>query len=176
MSKRLFIDYSRCIGCETCEMVCKFTHGLPRIHMTRTRGGVMMPLYCQHCDKPQCQRVCTLNAISRDPEGAVILDPYICAECSHKECLVACPFGGIFCTSDQDMPVIKCDICADRRAEGLAPACVEMCPCEAIMFVDREDVPKLQTPQAAEAFKRVIQHIKPPPGLQILDKRKKADT
>lgn len=166
MSKRLFIDYSKCIGCETCEMVCKFTHGQPRIHMTRSRGGVMMPLYCQHCDNPQCQRVCNLGALTRDEEGAMILDQRICAECNHKECLVACPFGSIFCAGDLDLPVIKCDMCAERRKQGLWPACVEMCPCEAILYVERDKVSDYQTPEAAAAFKRVMQHIKPPPGLK----------
>ena len=165
MPKRLFIDYSKCIGCETCEMVCRFTHTQPRINMTRTKGGVMMPLYCQHCDNPQCMRVCTRDALRRDAEGALILDQQRCVECDHKECLTACPFGSIFCSGDHDLPVVKCDMCAERRAKGLEPACVDMCPCGAIRMVEREEIPALQTPEAAEAFKRVMQHVKPPAGL-----------
>lgn len=178
MSKRLFIDYSKCIGCETCEMVCKFNHGQPRIHMTRSKAGVMMPLYCQHCDNPQCQRVCTKGAITRDLDGALCLDRSACADCEHKECLQFCPFGSIFCTGDLELPVVKCDMCAERREQGLGPACVEMCPCQAILYVDRDAVPSLQTPEAAEAFKRVMQHVKPPKDLPNLrsdadDKKKK---
>lgn len=160
MPKRLFIDYDKCIGCETCEMICKFTHGQPRIHMTRSREGIMMPLYCQHCDNPMCMNVCPHDAIHKDEEGAVLHDPTPCRACESKECLVACPFGAIFCTGEENT-VIKCDMCASRRQRGQIPSCVEMCPCAAIVYVERDAVKQLQTPRAAAAFKRVMQHIKP---------------
>lgn len=164
MAKRLFIDYGKCIGCETCEMVCAFTHRLPRIHMTRSRDGVMLPLYCQHCDTPKCMKVCTRGALRKDDDGAVLLNPLRCVECDHKECLIACPFAALFCNG-RDTPVLKCDMCARRRAQGQEPACVEMCPCGAIVCVEREEIKTLQTPEAMAAFRRVIEHIRPPAPL-----------
>ena len=158
--KRLFIDYSKCIGCTTCEAVCKFTYGLPRIHMTRTCDGVEVPLYCQHCEKPMCMKVCPYEALYKDGSGAVLQRTWVCEKCDSFACMDACPFGAMFCTGDV-MKVLKCDMCRLRREQGMPPACVEMCPTEAIVFVERAEVPKLQTEQATAAFKRVMDHIRP---------------
>lgn len=161
--KRLFIDYSKCIGCETCEAVCKYIHALPRIHMTRTCDGVMAPLYCQHCDVPMCRKACPYDALYKDETGAVMQRVWVCEKCDSMACIDACPFGAMFCTGDSQR-AIKCDMCAMRREQGMGPACVAMCPCEAIVFVDRKDVKALQTKEAMTAFKKVMDHIRPPVG------------
>jgi Fe-S-cluster-containing dehydrogenase component len=158
--KILHIDYSKCIGCETCESVCKFANDTPRIHMTRTRAGVMAPLYCHHCDKPNCALVCKRGAIRRDRDGAVILQTLLCRGCQTKSCLVACPFAAIFET-DKGVMLAKCDLCAGRRQLGLGPACVDMCPCGAISHVSRETAEAGETEESRAAFARVLEHIKP---------------
>ncbi|MBG0777650.1 MAG: 4Fe-4S binding protein [Desulfovibrionaceae bacterium] len=156
--KTLFIDYDKCIGCETCESVCRFLYELPRIHMVRIAGGIMAPLYCQHCDNPKCRNVCKKGAITRREDGTVALEAMLCAGCEDKPCLVACPYGAIFTTGHH---VLKCDMCARRRERGLAPACVEMCPCEAIVLVDREELESLETEASRKAFQRVLDHVRP---------------
>ncbi len=160
--KRLFIDYSKCIGCMTCEAVCKFVYAIPRIHMIRTCDGVMAPLYCQHCDNPMCMKACPHGALYKDEQGAVIQRGWVCEKCESFDCLQACPFGAIFCTGEEHSSILKCDLCLLRREQGLEPACVEMCPCEAIIYVDRDEVKNLQTPEALSAFKKVMDHIRPP--------------
>ncbi|WP_297516772.1 4Fe-4S binding protein, partial [Thermococcus sp.] len=33
MSKKIFLDYKRCIGCKACEVACEMTHGEARIRV-----------------------------------------------------------------------------------------------------------------------------------------------
>ncbi len=160
LGKRLYIDYDTCIGCETCEMVCKFVHGQPRIQMTRTVEGVMLPLYCQQCERPMCIKSCPHQAVRRDAQGVIVLDRERCPGCQTRDCLMACPFAAMFITPGVTTAV-KCDLCADRRDRGLGPACVAMCPCGAIHYVTHAEAKCLQTPEAMAAFKRVIAHIRP---------------
>ncbi|GFM38415.1 (Fe-S)-binding protein [Desulfovibrio psychrotolerans] len=160
-TKTLYIDYAKCIGCETCEAVCKFLYDVPRITMTRTTEGIMVPLYCKHCEKASCMNVCSRGALNRDRDGAVVLQPLLCRGCETRNCVIACPYAAFFATCS-GVAVAKCDLCASRRAIGLGPACVEMCPCAAILYVDRADIPALETEESRKAYQRVMDHIRPP--------------
>ena len=157
--KRLYIDYHKCIGCESCETICKFLYGDPRIRMTRTDDGLMFPLYCHHCPKPQCVKACPAKAIVKEPAGPVIHNPKICRETGAMKCIQACPFLAIAPTG-REVPVVKCDLCAGRRAKGILPACVDICPCGAISYVDAGDVKDLRTEESRAARSRVMEHIK----------------
>ena len=159
-TRTLYIDYSKCIGCETCEAVCKFLYSQPRIVLVRTVDGEMVPLYCRHCDHPHCARVCKNGALTTDNSGAVILDPMRCRGCMAPNCILGCPYGGILSTGE-GIGIGKCDLCAGRRRQGDLPACVEMCPCGAILFVEREKIPGLATEQSRLAEERVLAHIRP---------------
>lgn len=158
--KILFIDYSRCIGCETCESACRFVHGQPRINMTRTAGGIMAPVYCRHCESAACVKSCPRGALMKSEDGTVLLNPVLCAGCETKNCILACPFGGIFCTGLDDA-VAKCDLCQRRRAMGMPPACVELCPCGAMHHVTRAEAQALCTPEYEAAHKKVMDHVRP---------------
>lgn len=158
--KTLYIDYSKCIGCETCEYVCRFVHDVPRIHMIRAVSGLMAPLYCRHCAEPNCAKVCKRGAIVRDRDGAMILRTMLCRGCEARQCMLACPYMAVFET-DKGVTVVKCDLCAARRQVGQAPACVEMCPCGAIRHEERESLPALDTPEAREAEARVLACLRP---------------
>lgn len=161
--KTLHTDYSKCIGCETCEFVCRFVHGTPRILMTATADGVMMPLYCRHCPDPNCARVCKRGAITRDADGAMVLSALTCRGCETRACMLACPYAAIFET-DKGVMLTKCDLCAERRKQGMRPACADMCPCGAITFVGAAEVAGLETEEARLAERRVLAHIRPAVG------------
>ncbi|OGR39504.1 MAG: (Fe-S)-binding protein [Desulfovibrionales bacterium GWA2_65_9] len=156
----LFIDYSRCIGCESCEAACRFVHERPRINMTRTVGGIMAPVYCRHCESAACIKACPRGALQKGKDGTVLLNPVLCAGCETKNCILACPFGGIFCTGLDDA-VAKCDLCQRRRAVGMAPACVEMCPSGAIHLVTRGEALALATEEYEVAHRKVMEHVRP---------------
>ncbi len=160
-TRTLYIDYDKCIGCETCEAVCKFLYSQPRIVMIRTIDGQMVPLYCRHCDHPHCMKACKPGALSQDNAGAVIQDTMLCRGCQTRNCILGCPYGGIFATSE-GVGVAKCDLCANRRKQGDLPACVEMCPCGAILFIERDQLANVETPASKAAEERVTNHIRPP--------------
>lgn len=152
--KTLYVDYEKCIGCETCEAVCKFLYNQPSIVMARTREGRIAPIYCLHCEQAYCLKVCPRGAIRRDADNAVILDPMLCRGCETRNCMLACPYAGFF-ESDKGVGGRKCDLCAARRAQGMEPACSEMCPCGAIAYVDRAELDSI-TSEASRALRDAV--------------------
>ncbi len=54
-------------------------------------------------------------------------------------CIAVCPFGAPS-FDPRHKVVVKCDMCAERRAKGMGPACSEMCPAEAIFFGAPEEI------------------------------------
>ena len=159
-SRILYIDYSKCIGCETCEGVCRFLHNQPRIVMVRTVGGELIPLYCRNCPSPMCVKACAPGALSVDACGRVNLNPMLCRGCQSMDCVQACPFGGIHATGE-GVGVSKCTLCAERAKLDMPPACMEMCPCGAIQYVERNEIPELQSDISRAAQKRMLAHVNP---------------
>ncbi len=158
-TKKLSVNYAACIGCETCEYVCRFANETPRIHMARTRSGLMVPLYCHHCEDPHCVKVCKQGAIVVDAQGVVLLNTMLCRGCDSRQCIQACPYAAMFET-DKGVMLAKCDLCAARRRAGLEPACAEMCPTGAILYAVPETLKKAETPESLAAVERVLAHIR----------------
>ncbi len=153
--KTLYIDYEKCIGCETCEAICKFLHDQPRIVMARSTEGQIVPVYCVHCEQAYCMKVCPNKAINRDQDSAVILNPMLCRGCETRACMLACPYAGFF-ESDKGVGSRKCDLCAGRRAQGMGPACATMCPCGAIYYIDRDELKKMDTEKSYKVRASVL--------------------
>ncbi len=131
------INYATCIGCTTCEEVCSFIHEeRPYIKVYEVISGYRRPISCFHCSRAPCATACPVNAIRKDGDGAIIIDVSRCIGC--KACLAACPFG----IPEMVPPgyMTKCNLCEDLRKKGLQPACVVMCPAEAIAWGSSEDV------------------------------------
>ncbi len=100
---------------------------------------------CNHCTNPPCVRVCPTQATwKREEDGIVMMDMHRCIGCRY--CMAACPYGSRsfnwrdprqFVATDaqgnfhSEYPtrtrgvVEKCNFCAERLRDGLAPACVE---------------------------------------------------
>lgn len=74
--------------------------------------------------------VCPVDAIFRkkDKMKTVVIDAEICIHC--KECVKACPFGAMRFDRATKVPY-KCELCSGE------PACVSICPTEAIGFVNQ---------------------------------------
>ena len=149
MAKVLFIDYQRCTGCRTCEMVCAVKHDgvlnpmRSRIKVMKWEAeGLYVPVSCQQCQDAPCMNVCPVKAISRDDEmGCVEVDYDACIGC--RSCVVVCPFGAMsFNTIDRQ--VFKCDLCDGD------PQCVRFCDIDAVQYVDAEEVAIDKKRDAAE--------------------------
>ena len=98
--KQLSIKPEKCIGCRTCELVCSFGHFEkfnPKMANVTVfeyeEAAVAVPVMCLQCEEPSCLEVCPVKAISRDENGAVVMNYSKCIGC--RMCMNACPLGNI---------------------------------------------------------------------------------
>lgn len=157
-----------CKACGACEVACVEVHaavGLqayPRLH--DIKASPKTHVQCRHCEDAPCVEVCPVGAITRG-ENSIDLNESICIGC--RMCALACPFGAIetYGSSPQSQQLahfpgsgavspelpppsslldwavgvrtvaVKCDLCS-FRAEG--PACIRVCPTQALRIVDTE--------------------------------------
>ena len=141
------IDQTRCIGCHACTTACKSENEVP-LSVTRTyvkyvdvgtfpqTRRAFQVTRCNQCDDAPCTTACPTSAMFRRPDGIVDFDKSICIGC--KACIAACPYDAIF-INPEDHSAEKCNFCAHRLDVGLEPACVVVCPTEAILVGDLND-------------------------------------
>ena len=132
-----------CIGCHSCEAACSEKNGLPSHIAWRTVGfieGGTFPnhtrintsMACNHCDDPICLKGCPTGAyVKYQDTGAVVVDSDICFGCRY--CTWVCPYEAPSFNPDTGS-VSKCNMCVDRLAENLQPACVDACLGHALEF------------------------------------------
>ncbi len=141
------IDQTRCIGCHACTTACKSENEVPvgafRTWVKNVEVGTFPEvrrhfavLRCNHCEEPPCVEICPVTAMYQRPDGLVDFDHDACIGC--KACMQACPYDAIYMDPDSNTAA-KCNFCSHRVDEGLLPACVVVCPEEALLFGDLED-------------------------------------
>ena len=91
----------------------------------------------------------------RREDGIVDFDKSVCIGC--KACMAACPYDAIF-INPEDHSAEKCNMCAHRLDIGLEPACVTVCPTEAILVGDAND----PTSQVAQIVAREPVQVRRP--------------
>jgi molybdopterin-containing oxidoreductase family iron-sulfur binding subunit len=174
------LDLSRCIGCRRCVYACVKENNLSRdvqIHYIRVlrmkkgefnlersehyyspenvpeEGYFYMPVQCQQCENPPCQKYCPVKATWTEPDRIVVVDYNWCIGC--RTCMATCPYRARkFNWNEPAIPkeeintethylgnrprmkgvVEKCTFCIQRTREGRYPACVEACPVGARKF------------------------------------------
>src|SRR5246500_4893489 len=141
------IDHTVCIGCHACSTTCKSENDVPlgvnRTYVKYVNIGefpaarrAFQVTRCNQCDHPPCVTACPTSAMYRRPDGIVDFDKDICIGC--KACIAACPYDAIF-INPEDHSAEKCNFCAHRLEVGLEPACVTVCPTQAILVGDLND-------------------------------------
>src|SRR5688572_7146651 len=141
------LNQETCIGCHACTVACKSEHGVPlgafrtwvkhiekgtfpdvRRHFSVVRGT--------QCDDAPCMDICPTKALFRRKDGVVDFDRDACIGC--KSCLQACPYDALYIEPESNTAA-KCNFCAHRLDAGLEPACVIVCPVQAIGVGDLDD-------------------------------------
>ena len=141
------IDQTRCIGCHACTTACRSENEVP-LSVTRTfvksvdvgvfpqARRAFQVTRCNECEDAPCVAACPTSAMFRRQDGNDDFDKAACIGC--KACIAACPYDAIFINPD-DHSAEKCNFCAHRLDVGLEPACVVVCPTQAIIVGDLED-------------------------------------
>lgn len=141
------IDHDVCIGCHACTVACKAENDVPvggfRTSVKYVESGRFPEVKrhflvqrCNHCSDAPCVTICPVNALEKRADGIVDIDRDACIGC--RACMQACPYDAIYLNEDSGA-VEKCHYCAHRVDVGLAPACVNVCPVNAIIPGDLED-------------------------------------
>jgi len=141
------LDQTRCIGCHACTVACKEENRVPlgafRTWVKYVERGTFPEtrryfavLRCNHCDNAPCVTICPTVALYRRPDGIVDFDPARCIGC--KSCMQACPYDALY-IDPATGTAAKCHYCAHRVEVGLLPACVVVCPEQAIIAGDLDD-------------------------------------
>ncbi len=143
----MLIDLNTCIGCHACSVACKAEFDVPLgvfrdtvlyvedgTYPAATRHSI--PVLCNHCEDAPCLDACPTDAITRLPDGQVVIEE---GDCNlNRFCMGACPYGAIY--EDPEKGVAqKCTFCEHRTAVGQQPACVDACPTGCRVFGDLDD-------------------------------------
>lgn len=87
---------------------------------------------CNHCEKPECVRVCPVGAMYvYEKDGTIQHNDELCIGC--KSCMDACPYEVPMYLEEKKITT-KCNACIDTREEDGAPTCVAACGMRALDF------------------------------------------
>jgi protein NrfC len=146
----MIIRQNLCIDCELCVEACAKTNHVPA-EGYRTRilqrdmpeavgqNREFIPVLCNHCNIPQCVRVCPTRATYKDKtNGIVQMDTKKCIGC--LTCQLGCPYDARY-FSEVKHAVDKCNFCWDTKLSkgDKLTACVEACPTGTRTFGDLSD-------------------------------------
>jgi len=134
----------------------------PTLPKDQIEHAFFVPKLCNLCENPPCVQVCPVGATFKAPDGAVLVDPKYCIGCAF--CVQACPYGARF-LNPVSKTAEKCTLCYHRITRNLKPACVEICPAEARIFGDLNNL-KAEDPIRKFYEKNRVQVLKPHLGTE----------
>lgn len=141
-----------CVGCKSCEMACKNENSTPiNVNWRRVSSlstGNNLSISCNHCESPECFRVCPQKAFIKRKDGIVMINVNRCDGC--MICLSACPYNALQFDLEK-RKASKCTFCLPRKEAGLPPACVSACHTGALSIINL-DHPSGETVPTIEGF------------------------
>jgi len=184
----VLVDTVVCVGCRKCEWACNQKNTLSNEPLSAfddksifqkhrrpdSRAYTIVNQYCSpdlpdkkyaikiqcmHCNDPACVSACIVGALAKSPEGPVSYDAWKCIGCRY--CMVACPFQIPAYEYDNAMApqVRKCTFCYDKIQAGEKPACVAICPNEALTFGHRKELIELAYSRIATKPDNYFDHV-----------------
>lgn len=156
------IDLNRCVNCCACAVACMDQNDIfpergdmpLRRCFTVEEGHGMdtkmtyMSISCMHCADAPCISACPVGCIRKDADtGFTIYDHTNCIGC--HSCSLACPFAAPSFNGAGKM--VKCNGCAVRVKHGLEPACVSVCPFDAIKLYTEDEYTEIKKSNAAKS-------------------------
>ncbi len=154
MTHVILMDVARCINCRSCEVACEREHnGFANMRVQVMDERYAVPTTCRHCQDGPCIQVCPTGALHREGNDAVTIAPMKCIGC--QLCRVACPFGVIHFDALNKI-ACKCDLCQERTAQGLEPACVSTCSARALVYGDFDELKKKLSPRRRNLVSRSL--------------------
>ncbi len=136
----MVIDLERCLGCQTCAVVCKAENATPPgVYWSRVlkkEEGVypnakrsVLPILCMHCDEPPCVEVCPSGASQKRADGIVFIDYDTCIGCT--SCMMACPYQARMFISEAQTyfpePTLYEEVTKSALNKGVPPGVVSKC-------------------------------------------------
>jgi Fe-S-cluster-containing dehydrogenase component len=177
-----------CIGCRRCEWACNNHNSLPNqslstfddrsVFQKRRRPDdnrytivnqfsnaqngdkkYNIKIQCMHCLDPACVSACIVGALEKRKTGPVTYDAWKCIGCRY--CMIACPFQipAYEYSNALNPQVRKCTFCMDRLDEGQKPACVAICPNEALTFGTRAELIEVARTRIKRNPDKYVNHI-----------------
>lgn len=185
----VLVDTVACIGCRKCEAACNRAHKLADLPPSAFEDKSVfdrhrrphaeaytvvnrfedpndaarkftIKVQCMHCLHPACVSACIVGALSKNAQGPVEYDAWKCIGCRY--CMVACPFQvpAYEYANALDPQVRKCTFCSERiLTEGKLPACVEICPNEALTYGRREELLEAAYSRIKAFPDRYVNHV-----------------
>lgn len=120
----MIVDVERCDNCRVCFLAVKDEHngndfpgyaaaqpaqGHKWLDIVRKERGAyplveahFMPVMCNHCDDAPCMKAAKNGAVTRRPDGIVIIDPEKAR--GQRQIVEACPYGAVYWNEERQIP------------------------------------------------------------------------
>ncbi len=96
-----------------------------------------LPTMCQHCDDAPCMAAAQDGAVTKRPDGIVVIDPD--KSRGQKQIVDACPYGAVSWNEELDIPQAWFFDAHLIDAGWTEPRCVDVCPTGALRSLKVDD-------------------------------------